>query len=419
MSTKKYAVLFILLLALGTLVCSISNPILDFLFSVTLFVLIAIRAKMSFFTELAFILEFSYMQGVIHKQIGSISGSTLAWAGIKMPFYFDDLTIATISFLLTAYWFVLFTPILEREKAAYKNKIILGKFTVICFTLFALLMVILVFPSMPTLTFSQGSRARNDAIPYGLVILALVLLGLMCDSVKKQKWLKVIYAFVIFWIFGHGERVEILGFLSYLALKYINGMDLTNVKISVIKHRKKILYFVGIIFAMLAMWIGLKRGGASSISMLDIITGLLIQPTCGDVVYCFNCAADLWHTGKGLLGYTYIDYFLQLIPGSTGSFSAAEVLLRLRNTMGGSLFYSEAMMNFGLLGVVLSNIEFFVVMNLILKNKRLLGSWIWIPIVIEIFRIAWYGRSGWILAGFIELPILYFVTKKVLNKIRV
>ena len=164
---------------------------------------------------------FSYLQGVIHKVTGEISGSTLAWAGVKMPFYFDDLTIATFSFLLTAYWFVNFTEILEREKRIYNSNLKIGKLTGVVFVLLAFILVLMIFPSMPSLTFSEGSRARNESLPYGLVLLSFVLLGISFDTLKRNKWLGAIYVFVIFWVFGHGERVEVLGFLSYLALKYI------------------------------------------------------------------------------------------------------------------------------------------------------------------------------------------------------
>lgn len=419
MKNRNMGILFVLLTFMGLLSFLVDSPIYDFLYVILLFLLIAFKAKLSFFTELSFILVFSYMQGVIQKEVGSISGSTLAWAGVKMPFYFDDLTIATCSFLLTAFWFVNFTPLLEREKAVYRTKTNLGKFTSILFAGSAFFMILIVFPSLPTLSFSEGSRARNDAIPYGLVLLSLVLLGIVFDSVKKQKWLITIYVFVVFWIFGHGERVEVLGFLSFLALKYMNGLDLSQVKKSLIRNKKRLLYGAGALFVVLAMWIGLKRGGATNISWMDVLMNLIIQPTCGDVVYCFNCAADLWHTGNALWGYTYIDYLLQLIPGSPTNFSAAVVLHKLRNTMGGALFYSEAMMNFGLAGVILSNIEFFVVMNFVLKNREKFNGWIWTSIVIEIFRITWYGRSGWILVGLVEIPILYELTRYVFNRIKV
>ena len=174
MKNRNIEILFILLTFMGLLSFLFDSPLYDFLYAALLFVLIAFKAKLSFFTELSFILVFSYMQGVIQKEVGSISGSTLAWAGIKMPFYFDDLTISTFSFLITAFWFINYTPLLEREKAVYKTKIKLSKFTAVLFAILAFLMILMVFPSLPTLTFSEGSRARNDSVPYGLVLLCLV-----------------------------------------------------------------------------------------------------------------------------------------------------------------------------------------------------------------------------------------------------
>ena len=412
-------IVFALLVGSSILTCLISNPVLNFFNAALVFIFIVVTAKLSFFTEVSFILLFSYLQGVIHKVTGGISGSTLAWAGVKMPFYFDDLTIATFSFLLTAYWFVNFTEILEREKRIYNSNLKIGKLTGVVFVLLAFILGLMIFPSMPSLTFSEGSRARNESLPYGLVLLSFVLLGISFDTLKRNKWLGAIYVFMIFWVFGHGERVEVLGFLSYLALKYIGKMHFSSIKQKTIKNKKKLIYIAGFFVALLAMWIGIKRGGNTTISFTMLLYNLFVQPTCGDVVYCFNCAADLWHTGGGLLGYTYIDYLVQLIPGSTSMFSPAVILLDKFNTMGGALFYSESMMNFGIAGVIIFNIEFFIIMNFLLKKSTTLRSWMWVPIVTEVFRICWYGRSGWILTAFAEVPLLYMFSKYILNRIKV
>jgi len=288
------------------------------------------------------------------------------------------------------------------------------------FAIIAVLLILLVFPSVPTLAFSEGTRARNESVPYGLVLVSLILTCLSWENCQKHKWMYFCYAFIVFWTFGHGERVEILGFLSYIALKIMRKIDFNKVRKKTEMHKKILVGITGVLVVMIAMWIGIKRTTSiSTISLGLIFYNLLIQPTCGDVVYCFNCAANLWSIGEGLYGYTYLDYPLQLIPGISTKYSAAEILLDKCSTMGGALFYAESMMNFGLVGVILFNIEFFIVINIILKKRNAYRGWMWIPIVVEIFRICWYGRSGWILAAFIEIPILFIATKYFLNKLKI
>lgn len=415
---NKRLFIFSILLVLSFIVYFVKSTELNFIYVSVIFILIGLKAKISFFTGISFILLFSYLQGIIHKVTGGISRSTLAWAGIKMPFYFDDLTIATFSFLLTAYWFISFTHILDKERKIYNANWKISKVTGVVFTLAALLLVLLVFPSLPTLTFAEGSRARNESVPYGLVLLALILLGISFDTLKHNKWLIAIHLFIIVWIFGHGERVEILGLLLYYSLKYLRKTDFSFIK-SKTKRKRIFIVSVAVTFIVLfGIYIGLKRSKIADISLQMILYDLVVQPTCGDVVYCFNCAADLWHSGEGLHGYTYLDYIVQLIPNSTNKFSPAVILLNKYNTMGGALFYSESMMNFGIIGVIVFNIEFFITMNILLKKSTTIHSWIWIAIVVEVFRTCWYGRSGWILAGFVEIPILYFFTKHLLERIK-
>lgn len=416
---KPYA--FIFLFLLGLFVLLLQSPILLFSFAVLLFILILATAKISFFTEISFILTFSYMQGVIHQVIG-IGGSTLAWAGEKIPFYFTELSVATISFMLTMLWFVWFTKLIRHEKQLYLKGSGIKLGTGILFILIAFILILLIFPSLPTVSFGESTRARNESLSglYGLVLTALLLCSLTIDLSFQYKLFTVSYFLICFWILGHGERVEVLGFLSYYGLKLMHYYNFSNIKKSIARHKKKLIYIGGVVILFLAMWIGMARSGYySSISLKMILYNLVVQPTCGDIVYVFNCAADMWHTGNGLYGYTYLQYLTELIPGATDQFSPAVILLDKYETMGGGLFFSEPMMNFGIIGVVLMNIEFCITMNLILKKISHFRSWFWVPIVIEVFRIAWYGRAGWILCAFVEVPLLFLATRLVLNKIRI
>lgn len=417
-SIKHKSAVWCILLIAGILAYVIDSPVLLFVYCTMLWGLISLGAKFSFFTEVSFILLFSYLQAVMRKVFGNISGSTLAWAGVRTPFYFAEMTVAIMSFLLILLWFVWFTKLIEREKAIYQIDTGLTNITGSVFLIISVVLVLLVFPSFPSLaTFSSGTRARNEAVPYGLVLLALMICALTFDFAKKRKAYYIVYALISFWILGHGERVEILGFLSYAALKALNAGDSFGIKKDIQRNKKIMIFLGGAAAVILSMWIGLARSGAhSTITPRMMFYNLIVQGTCGDVVYCFNCAIDMWKNGNGLYGYTYLDYLVQLVPGLASDYALPQILIRNYGTMGGALFFSEPMANFGMVGVVVFNVEFCVVMNMILKKATHYRAWIWIPVVTEIFRTCWYGRSGWILAVFVEIPILYFGCKYFLNR---
>lgn len=382
--------------------------------------MIIYSARFSFFTELSFILWFSYLQGFIREVAGDIGGSTLAFVGRTMPYYYDDLAISIISFLLTVLFFCWFTKLIKREKKFYAIDIKLNNTTAIGFVFCAFILVLLVFPSMPTLNYASGGRARNESVPYGVVMLALVLLGICCDSCKQHKWFYGIYLFVIVWIFGHGERVELLGLISYISLRYMNKINFSNIKTSIKKHKKRLVYAGVILAVFFAAIIGFKRNDSGSIITVQyFLTNLFIQGTAGDAVYDFNCAADMWYAGDGMYGLTYLDYLIQLVPGANSNYSPAVILFNRYNTMGGSLFFGEAMMNFGIIGVLIFNVVFLAFFNCFLNSSKHIKSWMWIPVVIEVFRICWYGINGWILATFIEVPLLYFCSRLVVGKRKV
>jgi hypothetical protein len=417
MHVKSKVTAFLILFITNILLLILGNPILLLISSLALLILIICKSKVSYFSELSFILWFSYLQGIFHKVVG-VTGSTLAWAGVTMPFYFNELSIASVSFLLTMLWFVWFTGLISNEKRLYLYNNRITYQTAVLLQITSVILVILVFPSIPTFKMDIALR-RTQGLSglYGFLLIALILASLTIDQSFKHKKMNLIYLFIVVWVFGHAERVEVLGFLSYYAIKTLNYYDFGNVRRTIARAHKRKIFFGGVAVLLLAMWIGMTRmSDISHVNLGLILYNLLVQPTCGDVVYVFNCATDLWKNGNVVHGLTYIDYLLQLIPGSTSAYSPAVVIMKYYTTMGGGLFYTEPMMNFGILGVVFFNIEFCVVMNLILKKSNRYRTFFWIPIVIEVFRTCWYGRSGWILAAFIEVPLLYIIIFSILQK---
>jgi hypothetical protein len=243
----------------------------------------------------------------------------------------------------------------------------------------------------------------------------MVLDGITVEQSLKHKEFYLFYLFNIFWSFGHAERVEAIGLISYIVLKSINFTEYNFDKNKYKKLKKSMIVIIA--FALIsAMYLGLTRTSSSKVDLQTLFSSFLTQGTVGDVTYIFNCATDLWKNGHQLNGITYIDYFLRLIPGVHSSYSSETLLHTLYpDTMGGQLFFAESMMNFGLLGTFLMNIEFFGVMRIILNKHTVYRAFFFIPIVVEIFRTAYYGRGSWILSCFIEIPLIYVAIKILLH----
>ncbi len=404
---RKQLYKFLALALTGTVAVWNPSPAFLMMFAAVLFVLIFIKAKYSFFTALAFIMLFSYLQVIIYKMTGECSGM-LALAGKQMPFYFTEMSVAFIYFFLTELFFVWFTDIIENEKKIYDMGTGLNLFLAVLFLAAAILLIVLVFPSVPTFRLSLNIR-RTQGISgtYGFLLLAFGLAALTIDAGFRCKIFHLGYIFIIFWVLGHGERVEVLGFFVYYMIKVMNRIDLKTIWKKTAKFKRGMMLVTAAGVALFCVWLGEYRLGASGISLSFVIRKLILQGTCGDVLYIFNCAIDMWKHDILTYGYTYIDYLLQLIPGATLEYSSAVVMRKYYFTMGGGLFFVEPMMNFGMIWTLLSNIEFFYVMRLILRKHKKIKTFMWIPVVIELFRTTWYGRAGYVLAICVEMPLLY------------
>ena len=90
----------------------------------------------------------------------------------------------------------------------------------------ALILVILVFPSFPQFVLDVETR-RTQGISgmYGFLLLSLCMASLTIDMSFQYKFFHLGYVFIIFWVLGHAERVEILGFLIYYMIKIINYIE--------------------------------------------------------------------------------------------------------------------------------------------------------------------------------------------------
>lgn len=428
---------FVFLIVICVILFYLDNIIAYMLCSSVFFIMIFVKAKYSFFSAISFILVFSLFQTMIQALTGRAYGMIQnSKAGI--PLYEGIHGICTVSFLAIELLFVYLTSMIENEKALYRTEIRLSNFTAIILILASVAIIILMFPSFPDFQLHLEKRRTQGVMKnYGWVLTALVLAGITVDKSRTMKKLWIGYLFLFFWIFGHSERVEGLGFVIYLALKLLNrntiddSTERNNIgesKIYTAKSRAQLslgkrISLLTIIFVLLVflVWLGLYRDsfrtGLSDYSLTNIMKKLFVQSTAGDVVYVFDCAVHMWKRGDLLYGKTYLSWILNLIPGAGNELNASAYIRNYYFTMGGALFFTEPMMNFGIIGVFVTNIIFFLWYSFVVKKKTMLRAMIFMPMIIEIFRTAWYGRNGWELASFVEIPLLYLGITLITNRI--
>ncbi len=423
---------FLVLLGISVIVVLQNSIILYCVHSSVLLGIICLKARYSFFSAISFILVFSLFQTLVQSLTGNARG--MIYNAIRrIPLYEGIHGLCTISFLLTLLFFILFTNLITNEKNIYQTEIIMTNATALIFIIVAVTIIILMFPSFPDFKLHIATRRSQGILNnYGWVLTALILAGLTVDMAWKMKYLWLSYFFIAFWIFGHAERVECLGFIIYIVLKILNKKEKVSSTTNygeqshqgIINGIGKKIFLFGGLFALFALLIVLgvyrdaSRTSRVDYSISNVLRNLFVQATAGDVIYVFDCAVDMWKRGNLLKGVTYLDWILNFLPGSSPQYQAARYIKKWYFTMGGALFFTEPMMNFGIIGVLVTNIIFCLFYSFVLKKKSLFRAMVFVPMVIEIFRTAWYGRNGWQLASFIEVPLIYLGMKLVTNRIR-
>lgn len=404
----------ILITFIGTLVI---NKTIMLIVLCGIFLAILLKAKFSFFTAFSFILLFSYIQEHI-ASINHLLAGGMLYANTGIPVYLKELYICTSFFFVLEYAFFSMSSILENEKKLYTTPIILSEFVAFLFGILALMLIILSYPTMPTLS---GTLSRNEGLVQSsrFVQISMLLLALTYDSASKYKLLYIIWSISIIWVLFHGERVIVFGFLIYCAFKYLNKQNniKNKLKSKILQHKKIILTILaGFCIAALGIRLQLSRSGYSTVGLnfKTILNGIFVQGTACDVVYVFNCATDMWKHGNTLNGYTFLQYFVCWIPFLPNPYYPASVIMNYYKTLGGGLFFAEPMMNFGMMGTFVFSFVFLFFLKFVLSKSSQFSCFFWIPFVITIFRMTWYlGLDSWVTMSVYIVPILYFIAKKV------
>lgn len=348
-------------------------------------VFIFVHAKLSFFSFFPTLLTFCLFQ-----EYAAVSGiEVYGVLGLgAVPYYFDELKVCVYAFNLIAMMFVLFTGVREREIELLKTRFAVNDRAAILFILIAVIITMLIFPSFPNFSsFSSGNRYNNGFLSFsGWSIVPFFLLSAALGNSKSRAPGVVASIFVVVWYATHGERVETIGFIVFLVMKYYVGN--MNRRGTMLK-----LAAVAVIVIPTFVAIGSLRSSAGAFDIGELLRSITIQSTACDVTYIFNCAVDLYYRGIQLNGETYLSYLVNCVPFLEDPYAFATVIEQYYFSPGGGLFFAEAIANFGFLFSILFSFSYLALVAAVISRGNTWSYLVYSTLIICIFRSAWYGLN--------------------------
>lgn len=366
------------------------------------------EAKLSLFSIFPALLTFCLFQ-----EYAAVSGFEVygVLALGVVPYYFDELKVCVYIFNISAILLVLFTGVVKKERELVRTRFAINDRAAALFILMAVVITLLIFPSLPNFSaFSSGNRFGSGILPFsGWSIVPFFLLSAAIGNTKSRISGAAASIFVIAWYAFHGERVETIGFVVFLAIKYY----------AINKNRRGTtlkLVAVSAIIIPVFVAIGSLRSGSGTLDVGELLRSVAIQSTACDVTYVFNCAVDLYYRGIQLDGGTYLSYLVNCIPLLEDPYAFATVIERYYFTPGGGLFFAEPIANFGFLFSAAFSFAYLALIAAVINRG---GTWsylVYSALMICVFRSAWYGLNypittivyfvpfAMVVSGLLEIP---------------
>lgn len=406
-------IIFFIILSLSLFLSFFNNNHLEFMLATVSLIIIITIAKLSYFTIFSFLLWFGLLQEYFASISLSLASGRLAW-DLRVPIYFHELYLCIICFYLIEIILFALTDVLKSERNIYKFKILDNIYIAYLYSSISLVLTILAYPTLPALNSllirDQGFISSSFVIP-----ISMLLLGISIDYLRNSLYIKTMVIINLLWILLHGDRVIVFGFLIYLILKYIYSFNLPDAR-KVINIKK---IFVVLTSVSIILYLGIRiqytrMGIYYDYSFESLLSSLVKQGTAADVVHGFNCATDMWKNGEKLNGYTYLYYLSNFMPKAKINYNPAYILMVRYNTLGGGIFFTEPMMNGGLLSCYIYSLIFIFILVLLFRKISKYRAFLVIVFYVLIFRFAWYASLAGLVKMFIYyVPVLYFITKKI------
>lgn len=375
----------------------LKSPIILWISNLILMTLIIFKAKFSYFSLKTVLMNYVLIPTFYQYQYGNSYGILEL---SRLPLHFFDMNLFLIIYNSLCYIWITNTDILSKEKEILQNYPTISKRSTYILSFIAIISVCIAYPNFP---FSSAHMEnRFEALLPGRAWnhLAIVSMLLCLPNLKKSKMVKFSYVFVGFWFLSHYERVDILGFFMGLLLMWCVNRKL--------QFKFKNLLLLGtILIPILALltYMGDYRSGTKSFD----IKSLLVHHTVSDISYVYNSGIQHKIDFGFYYGETYIRYIQELIPTVSSSYDVAQILSKRYNTPGGDYLLDEPIINFGIIGVILFQIVEFSILYILMKKKGNYQFFVYVFLIMTIFRTHWYGLAYIETAMIYILPILYFI----------
>lgn len=409
MLVKKHDfIIIICTLFCGLGVLFINDPTVCLAIALIQTIMIFKKAKISLFSILAFLLNFCLIQEY---------GAYVGWdvygllAFKQVPIYFYEMFICVFSFNLILYCVLSISNCLENEGKLFTLNVDAGFQISVLLIIAAVGITFLMFPTIPSLgTFVLTNRFTRGILPFtGWSCMPPFFMAIAIMNERCRKCAIFVTVIIVFWYVFHGERVDCMGLLAFLAIKYYNNN----------RNNKNTIMKIGVIagcVVVLFVAVGMLRTGADNLQLKKVLKGALIQSTACDVSYVFNCAVDLATKGELFHGITFLSYAVNCVPFLNAPYSFGSYIQNFYPTAGGGLFFAEPIANFGLKFAIFFSGAYILLLARLVRKTTKYRFMVYAALCITIFRTAWYGLNYPIIAILYFAPAILFATRLINRK---
>jgi hypothetical protein len=245
---------------------------------------------------------------------------------------------------------------------------------------FMFLFLCLIISSYPVLLIHSG---KENVVKSGSLYLMFNILLLL----SKQHFFSfrtfLHFAYLIIMI-SLGERVDSI--LAVVILLVINGDNLRQKE----QYKKKALYMGLISLFSLAVIVR-----SQSNHLQELLISFYSQATVCDVLHVYLCSVKhyvVYGAEYSVLGNLFFGLFPGTFYGLTSNYNFTSFLNNnFVPNAGGGLFFSEGMLVFGPVGVILYMVLMAVLIKYLFKHKTRLHSTLFLLFMVMMCRIIWYG----------------------------
>lgn len=237
------------------------------------------------------------------------------------------------------------------------------------------------------------------------LVIAISLNAILIISFQKFKSISAaIQILLAIILMVGGERVNsLVVFLMFFMLYGSQGIEL-------VKEKKVGAVFIIAASIMFVVGVGAhywRNGGELSIMLL--YKNIMSSSTVGDVAHVyfssFSYLNDFGIDLRPLLNEIGSIFYIPKIGGTgeQASYNFTEILRSHAHNAGGGLFYTEGVLIFGKIGVIIYGLIYGFLVRFLFQNKRSIVALIAIIFLILQFRIQWYGIM------YIYMPIWFSI----------